>query len=371
VVKVLAVLYPDPVSGYPPEYARDSIPAVDGRGNPLLPEPGAVDFAPGQLLGCVSGELGLRRFLEAAGHEYVVVSDTRGDDSPFMRELATADVLVTQPFWPVHLGAARIASATRLQLAVVAGGGVDNIDLEAAARRGITVAETSGTTTASIAEHCVMLMLTMAHDFLAAHAYVRDGGWNIADSVERAYDLQGMRVGIVGAGAVGLAVLRRLAPFGVRLSYSDPVRLSPLVEASLDLTFEPDVSALVRSVDILSIHAPLTPETYHLVDEAMIQSMPRGSYVVNLARAELVDRDAIVRGLSSGRLAGYGGDSWYPEPPPLGHPWRSMPHSAMTAHVAGATLSAQTRSAGAVREILDNWLAGVPIRSDFVVVNGR
>ena len=370
-MKILAVLYPDPVSGYPPDYARDTIPTVDSRGERLVPEPGSVDFAPGQLLGSVSGELGLRRFLEAGGHEYVVVSDTRGDDSPFMRELATADVLVSQPFWPLHLGASRIAAAPRLQLAVVAGGGVDSIDLEAAARRGITVAETSNATTVSIAEHSVMLMLTMAHDFLAAHCYVRDGGWNIADSVERAYDLQGMRVGVVGAGAVGLAVLQRLAAFGVRLSYSDPVRLSPLIEAELDLRFEADVAALVRSVDILSIHAPLTPQTYHLVDEAMIQSMPRGSYVVNLARAELVERDAIVRALSSGRLAGYGGDSWYPEPPPLNHPWRSMPRSAMTAHVAGATLSAQTRTAAAVREILENWFAGVPIRSDFVVVSGR
>ena len=370
-VKVLAVLYPDPVSGYPPEYARDRIPTADAHGEPLVPDPGRADFAPGQLLGCVSGELGLRRFLEAGGHEYVVVSDTRGDDSPFMQELVTADVLVVQPSWPVHLNATRIAAASRLQLAVVAGGGVDSIDLEAAARRGITVAETSGTTTASIAEHAVMLMLTMAHDFLSANSYVRDGGWNIADSVERAYDLHGMRVGIVGAGAVGLAVLRRLAAFGVRLSYSDPVRLSALIEAELDLTFEADVAALARSVDILSIHAPLTPDTYHLVDEAMIQSMPRGSYVVNLARAELVERDAIVRALSSGRLAGYGGDSWYPEAPPISHPWRSMPHSAMTPHVAGATLSAQTRSAAAVREILENWLAGVPIRPDFVVVSGR
>ncbi|MBK4346390.1 NAD-dependent formate dehydrogenase [Lacisediminihabitans changchengi] len=369
--KVLAVLYPDPASGYPPEYARDGIPAVDAVGDVLLTHADALDFAPGQLLGCVSGELGLRRFLEAAGHEYVVVSDVTGDRSDFLRELPTADVVVSQPSWPIHLSAARIAAAPRLQLAVVAGAGTDGIDLEAAARRGITVAETSATATVSIAEHAVMLMLTMAHDFLAAHACVTDGGWDIAGSVERSYDLQGMRVGVVGAGAVGLAVLHRLAGFGVGLHYSDPVRLRPQLETELALTYVPDVAALVRSVDILSIHAPLTPETYHLVDEAMIESMPRGSYVVNLARAELVERDAIVRALSSGRLAGYGGDAWYPEPPPITHPWRSMRHAAMTPHVAGATLPAQARSAAAVREILESWFAGAPIRSDFLVVSGR
>ncbi|WP_205245053.1 hypothetical protein [Leifsonia tongyongensis] len=109
------------MSGYPPVYARDSIPALrrypDGQS---LPTPSAIDFTPGELLGSVSGELGLRAFVEAAGHELVVTSDKEGSDSVFNRELADADIVISQPFWPAYLTAERIANAPRLKLAIAA-----------------------------------------------------------------------------------------------------------------------------------------------------------------------------------------------------------------------------------------------------------
>ena len=369
--KILCVLYPDPVGGYPPRYARDSIPTLrnypDGQ---TLPTPEAVDFTPGQLLGCLSGELGLRRFLETAGHRLVVTSDKEGSDSVFDLELPDADVVISQPFWPAYLTAERIAQAPNLKLAITAGIGSDHVDLNAAMAAKMTVAEVTFCNSISVAEHAVMQILALVRDFLPSHDWVAQGGWNIADSVARAYDLEGMDVGVLAAGRIGLAVLRRLAPFDVRLHYSDKRRLSAEVEHELGVTFHPDPRSLARAVDVLSIHSPLVPETYRLFDDEMLACMKRGSYIVNTARGAIMDADAVVRALESGQLAGYAGDVWYPQPPPADHPWRTMPHNAMTPHTSGTSLSAQARYAAGTREILEDFLAGRPIREEYLIVAG-
>jgi formate dehydrogenase len=371
VAKILLVLYPDPVTGFPPTYARDSIPVLRRYpGGQSLPTPSAIDFTPGELLGSVSGELGLRQFLEAAGHELVVTSDKEGPDSVFDRELPDADVVISQPFWPAYLTAERIAKAPRLKLAITAGIGSDHVDLDAAIARGITVAEETYSNSISVSEHAVMQILALLHNFLPANDWVLKEGWNIADSVERAYDLEGMDVGVIAAGRIGLAVLRRLAPFDVNLHYTDTHRLSAEIEHELGLTFHPDARTLVGTVDVVSIHAPLHPQTYHLFNDELIGSMRRGSYIVNTARAEIVERDAVVRALESGQLAGYAGDVWYPQPPAADHPWRTMPNNAMTPHVSGTTLSAQARYAAGVREILEDWFASRPIREEYLIVDG-
>ena len=161
--KVLCVLYDDPVSGYPPAYARDDIPQVerypDGQ---TTPTPEGIDFEPGALLGSVSGELGLRGFLEERGHELVVTSDKDGPDSVFERELADAEIVISQPFWPAYLTEERIAKAPNLKLAVTAGIGSDHVALQAAIDRGITVAEVTYCNSISVAEHVVM-MLSLIH----------------------------------------------------------------------------------------------------------------------------------------------------------------------------------------------------------------
>jgi formate dehydrogenase len=371
VAKVLCVLYPDPVGGYPPKYARDNIPVLGGYPDgQTLPTPSAIDFTPGQLLGCVSGELGLRRFLEGAGHSLVVTSDKEGQDSIFDKELPDADVVISQPFWPAYLSAERIAKAPNLKLAITAGIGSDHVDLNAAIARGITVAEVTFCNSISVAEHAVMQILALVRNFLPSHDRITKGGWNIADSVQRAYDLEGMDVGVLAAGRIGLAVLRRLAPFDVRLHYSQRHRLSPDQEDDLKLTFHPDARSLARVVDVLSIHSPLVPETFHLFDDELLGSMRRGSYIVNTARGAIMDRDAVVRALQSGRLAGYAGDVWYPQPPPADHPWRTMPYNAMTPHTSGTTLSAQARYSAGTREILEDSFAGRPIREQYLIVDG-
>lgn len=370
--KILAVLYPDPVGGYPPEYARDEIPTITGYpGGQTAPTPQAIDFTPGQLLGCVSGELGLRRFLEERGHTFVVTSDKEGADSTLERELPDADVVISQPFWPAYLTPERITAAPRLKLAITAGIGSDHVDLPSAIAHGMTVAEVTYSNSISVSEHTVMQILTLVHNYLPAHEWVTaKKGWNIADSVSRAYDLEGMDVGVFGSGRIGQAVLRRLKPFGVRLHYCDVHRLPQEVEVELELTWHPDVRSLASAVDVLSIHAPLHPQTQNLFDEELIGAMKRGSYIVNTARALIVDRDALVRALNSGQLAGYAGDVWYPQPPPPDHPWRTMPYEAMTPHVSGSTLSAQARYAAGTREILECWFDGRPIRPEYLIVDG-
>ena len=125
---VLCVLYDDPVDGYPPAYPRDDIPRIeryfDGQ---TTPTPEDIDFTPGELLGSVSGELGLRDFLEERGHRLIVTADKDGPDSVFERELPDADVVISQPFWPAYLTAERIAAAPNLKLAITAGIGSDHV----------------------------------------------------------------------------------------------------------------------------------------------------------------------------------------------------------------------------------------------------
>lgn len=369
--KCVMVLYPDPVDGYPPAYARDSIPTI--RGYPdgsTVPTASTIDFTPGELLGCVSGALGLRKFFEDAGHELVVTSDKDGPDSEFERALPDAEIVISQPFWPAYLTKERIAKAPKLKLALTAGIGSDHVDLDAAKERGITVAEVTYSNSISVAEHAVMQILALVRNFVPSHRWAVEGGWNIADCVERAYDLEGMDVGVIAAGRIGRAVLRRLAPFDVNLHYTDTRRLAPELEKELNVTFHPTVQELVRAVDVVSIHSPLYADTRAMFDEKLISTMRRGSYIVNTARAEETVPEAIADALSSGQLGGYAGDVWYPQPPPLDHPWRTMPNNAMTPHVSGTTLSAQARYAAGTREILESWFAGTPIRPEYLIVEG-
>jgi len=369
--KILCVLYDDPVTGYPPVYARDDIPRIEAYpGGQTAPTPQSIDFQPGELLGSVSGALGLRRFLEERGHTLVVTSDKDRAGSDFDHELADAEIVISQPFWPAYLTAERIARAPKLKLALTAGIGSDHVDLEAAIKHGVTVAEVTYCNSISVAEHVVMSILNLVRNFVPSHEWVVKGGWNIADCAARSYDLEGMHVGTVAAGRIGLAVLRRLKPFDVKLHYTDRHRLPAALEAELGLTWHDNAESLARRCDVVTINAPLHPETENLFNEQLIGKMKRGAYLVNTARGRIVNRDAVVQALESGQLAGYAGDVWFPQPAPSDHPWRTMPHHAMTPHISGTSLSAQTRYAAGTREILECWFDGKPIREEYLIVDG-
>jgi len=369
--KILCVLYDDPVNGYPTQYARESIPELKQYpGGQSMPSPAKIDFNPGDLLGSISGGLGLKKFLEDQGHEFVVTSDKDVQNSVFDQEIVDADIVISQPFWPAYLTAERIAKAPNLKLAITAGIGSDHVDLQAAIEKNMTVCEVTYCNSISVAEHAVMQILALVRDYIPQYKWVIDGGWNIADSVSRSYDIEGMDVGVVAAGRIGLAVLKRMKPFDVNLHYTDRHRLSEDVERDLNLTFHADVESLVKSCDVVSIHCPLHPETEHLFNENLISKMKKGSYIVNTARGKICERDAIVKALETGQLAGYAGDVWFPQPPPNDHSWRMMPNHAMTPHTSGTSLSAQARYAAGVREILECWFAGKPIRDEYLIVQG-
>ncbi len=369
--KILCVLYDDPVDGYPKFYARDGIPTVKSYpGGQMAPTPKQIDFKPGQLLGSVSGELGMRKFLEGLGHNFIVTSDKEGTNSVFERELPDAEVVISQPFWPAYLTAERIAKAKKLKLAITAGIGSDHVDLQAAIKHGVTVAEVTYSNSISVSEHVVMMILSLVRNYIPSYKWVVDGGWNIADCVSRSYDLEAMEVGTVGAGRIGLAVLRRLKPFDVKLHYTDRHRLPDSVEKELNLTYHPNVESMVGVCDVVTINAPLHPETEHLFNDALIAKMKRGAYLINTARGKICDRDAVVRALESGQLAGYAGDVWFPQPAPKDHPWRTMPHHGMTPHTSGTSLSAQARYAAGTREILECWFENRPIREEYLIVAG-
>jgi len=368
--KILCVLYDDPVSGYPPEYARDEIPKIEGyHDGQTTPTPEAIDFTPGELLGSVSGELGLRSFLEQRGHDLIVTADKDGPDSVFEQELPAAEIVISQPFWPAYLTAERIAMAPGLKLAVTAGIGSDHVDLQAAIDGGITVAEVTYCNSISVSEHVVMAILALVRNYIPSYQWVVDGGWNIADCVSRSYDLEGMQVGTVGAGRIGSAVMRRLKPFEVGLHYTDRHRLPKEVEEELGVAYHPTVESLVEVCDVVTINAPLHPETEHLFDAELIGRMKRGAYLVNTARGKICDRDAVAAACESGHLAAYAGDVWFPQPAPADHPWRTMPHHGMTPHISGSSLSAQARYAAGVREILECWFDERPIREEYLIVD--
>jgi formate dehydrogenase len=368
--KVLCVLYDDPVDGYPPEYARDSIPKIDHYPDGMTtPTPSKIDFKPGELLGSVSGELGLRKFLEDAGHTLVVTSDKDGPNSVFEKELPDAEVVISQPFWPAYMTKERFDKAKKLKLVITAGIGSDHTDLQAALDKGVTVAEVTYCNSISVSEHIVMMILALVRNYIPSYGWVIKAGWNIADCVERSYDLEGMNVGTVAAGRIGLAALKRLKPFDVKLHYTDKHRLPEKVEKELGLTFHPNVESLVKVCDVVTINAPLHPETEGMFNDKLIAKMKRGSYIVNTARGKICDRDAIVRALESGQLAGYAGDVWFPQPAPRDHPWRTMPHHGMTPHISGSSLSAQARYAAGTREILECYFAKKPIRTEYLIVD--
>jgi formate dehydrogenase len=369
--KIVCVLYEDPVGGHPTTYARDGVPKIDRYpGGQTAPTPKAIDFIPGELLGDVTGALGLRNFLELQGHTFVVTSDKEGPDSALDKELPDAEVVISQPFWPAYMTAERIAKAAELKLIITAGIGSDHTDLSAANAQGITVAEVTYSNSISVAEHVVMMILALVRNYIPSHDWARNGGWNIADCVQQSYDLEGMQVETVAAGRIGLAVLRRLKPFDVGLHYTDRHRLPDTVEQELQLTWHPTAEALVRVCDVVTINCPLHPETQNLFDAAMLSKMKRGAYLVNTARGLIVDRDGVAEALKSGQLAGYAGDVWYPQPAPPDHPWRTMPHNGMTPHVSGTSLSAQARYAAGTREILECYFEGRPIRDEYLIVRG-
>jgi formate dehydrogenase len=319
-----------------------------------------------ELLGAAENALGLRPFLEAGGHELVVLTDK---ERALDQVLPTTDVLVTTPFWPAYVTAERLARAPRLKLVLTAGVGSDHIDLAEAAKRGVVVAEITGSNVVSVAEHAVMQILTLVRNYLPAHQQVLEGRWDIAEAAARSHDLEGKTVGIVGAGRIGQRTAIRLKPFDVRTLYYDFRRLSTVEEELLGIRYAL-LDQMLPECDVVTIHCPLTPDTDGLFGRERLLRMKTGAHLVNTARGKIVQTQPLVEALTSGHLAGYAGDVWYPQPAPPDHPWRKMPNQALTIHVSGTTLEAQRRYSDGIRDCLERFFAGRPLERDYLIVDG-
>ena len=368
-MKILCVLYDDPKGGMPKSYPLSDLPKLEKYPDGMsLPTPKGRDFTPGQLLGCVSGELGLRKFLESNGHEFIVTNSKDGDGCEADKHIVDADIVISQPFFPYYLTAERIKKAKNLKMAITAGIGSDHVDLQAAMDNKIDVVEVTFCNSRSVAEHIVMMIVSMVRDYHNQHRIVNEGGWNIADAVHRSYDVEGMHIGTVAAGRIGLDALRKMKPFDVHLHYFDRHKLPDSVEKELNLTFHDSVESMVKVCDVVTINCPLHPETENLFNKDMINKMKKGAYIVNTARGKICNKDDIAEALKSGQLSGYAGDVWFPQPAPNDHVWRSMPNHGMTPHTSGTSLSAQARYADGVREILECFFDKKPIRDQYLIV---
>jgi formate dehydrogenase len=217
-----------------------------------------------------------------------------------------------------------------------------------------------------------MMILALVRDYHHQYSIIKEGGWNIADAVKRSYDVEGMHVGTVAAGRIGLSVLRKMKAFDTHLHYFDRHRLSEDIERELNLTYHSSVESMITECDVVTVNCPLHPETENLFDDLLISKMKKGSYLVNTARGKICNKEAVSKALESGQLSGYAGDVWFPQPAPNDHMWRTMPNHGMTPHTSGTSLSAQARYAAGTREILECFFDNDPIREPYLIVeNGQ
>nr|GMD53307.1 formate dehydrogenase, mitochondrial [Ipomoea batatas] len=324
------------------------------------------------FVGCVENALGIRDWLESQGHQYIVTPDKEGPDSELEKHIPDLHVLITTPFHPAYVTAERIKKAKNLQLLLTAGIGSDHIDLNAAAAAGLTVAEVTGSNTVSVAEDELMRILILVRNFLPGYHQVIKGEWDVAGIAYRAYDLEGKTVGTVGAGRIGRLLLQRLKPFNCNLLYHDRLKMDPALEKEIGATFEEDLDTMLSKCDIVVINTPLTDKTKGMFDKNKIAKMKKGVLVVNNARGAIMDTQAVADACSSGHIAGYSGDVWYPQPAPKDHPWRYMPNQAMTPHISGTTIDAQLRYAAGTKDMLDRYFKGEEFPAqNYIVKDGQ
>lgn len=281
-----------------------------------------------------------RELLAAAGA--ILDAHAEGEETG----LAAADGLVAGSL--LVADAAFFQRAPRLQVLARVGIGYDRIDVAAATAAGVCIVNTPEAPTESTAEFAVLLLLAVSRRLLAGQRPLSTGEWKQGPSVT-GQDLAGRTLGLVGCGRIGRRVAELARAFGMRVIAFDP--LQPSLPA--DVARVQNLAELLAQADAVSLHAPATATTRHLLDRAAIARMKRGAILVNTARGPLVDADALREALDSGHLAGAAIDVWDPEPPPADHALLSHPAVVATPHMAAATAQGRRRShTGAVRQVL-------------------
>ena len=256
------------------------------------------------------------------------------------RALGAADYLMgfIGPLSDEMLGDAR-----RLKLVQLLSVGYDNFNLAGARAARLAVAVNGGANAIAVAEHAIMLMLATLKRLTELNDRVHGGAWRGAQP--RLYELWSSTVGIVGMGRIGQEVARRLENWGATLVYYDPFRLTPDREQALGVRYLP-LDELLGISDAVTVHVPLNDQTRHLIDARALGLMKPTAVLVNTARGGLVDEDALVDAVESGRIGGAGLDVLSQEPPPNDHPLFGLPNVVLTPHMAGPTWQSWPRRFG-------------------------
>lgn len=216
-----------------------------------------------------------------------------------------------------------------MKVAARCGVGLDNVDVAEASKRGIKVINAPGSNASTVAEHTISLMLTIQRNLFEALSAVKNGQWASRSSF-KSDELNGKTLGILGLGNIGLKVANIAAAFGMKVIYWSPSNK----EVPYLLV---DKETLFRSADIISLHLPLNEETKDIIDEEVFNKMNQGAILINTARGALVNRDALLSALDTGKLAGYGADVPFSPPPTADDALISHPKSFITAHVSSLT----------------------------------
>lgn len=243
-----------------------------------------------------------------------------------------------------------LAAAPRLRIVSRFGVGYDAIDVPAATELGIWVTTTPGTNEHSVADAAIAMILMLARQLLPAVERTRAGKWERPIGLE----LRGLTLGLVGFGRIGRQVALRARPFGLTVLAYD-VAPDEAAARELGCRYVP-LDDLLRAADFVSLHAPATPQTHHLIDARTLALMKPSAYLINTARGELVDEVALIDALSSGRLAGAALDVFKQEPPDPGSPLLSLPNVLPLPHIAGVTAQAGQQMATLA---VDNVLAAL------------
>ena len=264
-----------------------------------------------------------------------------------------------------RVDAAVMDASPGLRIVARHGVGMDEVDLAAAAARGLLVTRATGSNTAQVAEHTLALILALAKDLLPLRASIAGGAWRGAATSVR--DIAGLRLGLIGLGAIGRAVARLALGLGMRVTGFDPT-VPPDAAGLEGIGRVGSLPALLSVAEVLSLHCPLTAETRHLIDAAALALLPAGALLINTARGGLIDEAALGAALDTGRIAGAALDVFEQEPPPADHPLRRHERVFATPHVAGVTPGALVAMGVMAAECIVAALTGRRIPPERIVV---
>lgn len=303
----------------------------------------------------------IRRLIPAGFKIEFARSNEREEHAQLMMR---AHYIIAAATW---IDAELIANAPHLKMIQKWGIGVDKIDLNAARKAGVTVAITSGASSAPVSEHAIMLMLAVLRRLPLAHRSLGEGEWIPAALRTVSYQIAGKTIGLLGFGNIAKHVAKRLKGFDVKVRYFSRTRADQATEQKYDVQYV-DYESLLSTSDILSIHIPSDIHTHHQINAQVIAKMKPGAVLINTARGEVVDEKALITALRTGHLGGAGLDTFEGEPPLADNPLLHMDQVVATPHSAGAVFDNVANIVGHAFSNIEKFSQGIPLAPEDIVV---